>query len=322
MPAYNSEKYIEKTLESILMQNDVDWQCFEIIVVNDGSSDNTENSVNEFKERNPNIDIIVINKENGGLSDARNYGLKQASGNYIWFFDSDDLMEKDTLMHVLNTLQRDNLDLLSLGMRDVFNSYSKDSNMLNKPVNVIVDGLTYVSKYDVEYSACVFIVKRKLLIDNNVFFLKGVLSEDYDFVLRLYQYCRRISHLGIVCYNYIVKDGSLSRRRDEAYYTFHHTSMIKIINNLKESFKGNNIYQAAILKHIIRIKIIALINLMNSTLSFSDKKRYYMEFKEAGFLDLKSLSIISFSFKQKIIMLLVFTKLFYPLMYLKSKNKL
>lgn len=320
MPAYNSEDYIEDSLISILSQKNINWDFFEIIVVNDGSKDNTEKKVSEIKDRYPLIDIIILNKVNGGLSDARNFGLKSAHGDYIWFFDSDDLMEENSLVKIFNVLKHGELDLLSLGIRDVFGDHSIESNMLNKPINIVVDCLTYVKEYDIEYSACVFITKRELLIYNNVFFLKGVLSEDFDFVLRLYFHCKKISHLGVVCYNYIVKEGSLSRRKSEEYYNFHHTSMVKIINNLKNSFKDKDIYHSAILKYIVRIKIIALINLMNSTLPFYDKKEYYIQFKNSDILNLNLPIDAKFQLKHKIIMWLVYIKLFYPLMYLKSKK--
>lgn len=322
MPAYNSENYIENSLISILSQKNINWDFFEIIVVNDGSKDNTGKKVSEIKDRYPLIDIILLNKINGGLSDARNFGLKSASGEYIWFFDSDDLMEENSLVKIFNVLKYGDLDLLSLGIRDVFEDYSIESNMLNKPINIVVDCLTYVREYDIEYSACVFITKRELLIYNNLFFLKGVLSEDFDFVLRLYFYCKKISHLGVVCYNYIVKEGSLSRRKSQEYYNFHHASMIKIINNLKNYFqdKEKDIYYAAIIQYIVRIKIIALINLMNSTLPFYDKNQYYVQFKNSGILNLNLPTAAKFQFKHKIVMLLVYFKLFYPLMYLKSKK--
>lgn len=321
MPAYNSESYIEDSLISILSQKNINWGFFEIIVVNDGSKDNTEKKVNDIKDRYPLIDIVILNKTNGGLSDARNFGLKSARGDYIWFFDSDDLMEEDSLAKIFNVLKYGELDLLSLGIRDVFGDYSIESNMLHKPINIVVDCLTYVKEYDVEYSACVFIAKRELLINNNLFFLKGVLSEDFDFVLRLYFYCKKISHIGVVCYNYIVKEGSLSRRKSEEYYNFHHASMIKIIDNLKNEFKDKekDIYYAAILKYIVRIKIIALINLMNSTLPFYDKTKYYIQFENSGILNLDLPIKAKFQLKHKIIVWLVNFKLFYPLMYLKSK---
>ncbi|MCO8061896.1 glycosyltransferase family 2 protein [Acinetobacter lwoffii] len=321
MPAYNSESYIEDSLISILSQKNINWGFFEIIVVNDGSKDNTEKKVNDIKDRYPLIDIVILNKTNGGLSDARNFGLKSARGDYIWFFDSDDLMEEDSLAKIFNVLKYGELDLLSLGIRDVFGDYSIESNMLHKPINIVVDCLTYVKEYDVEYSACVFIAKRELLINNNLFFLKGVLSEDFDFVLRLYFYCKKISHIGVVCYNYIVKEGSLSRRKSEEYYNFHHASMIKIIDNLKNEFKDKekDIYHAAILKYIVRIKIIALINLMNSTLPFYDKIKYYIQFENSGILNLDLPVKAKFQLKHKIIVWLVNFKLFYPLMYLKSK---
>ena len=93
VPVYNTEKYIEKCLQSILSQtmNDI-----EIIVVNDGSTDNSENVIKQIeKNNNTKIQIKYFKKENGGLSDARNYGVKKATGKYISFIDSDDYIDKN-----------------------------------------------------------------------------------------------------------------------------------------------------------------------------------------------------------------------------------
>lgn len=91
IPAYNSEKYIEKCIESVLSQT---YQNIEVIVVNDGSTDTTGYKVAKYKN------VILLNKENGGLCSARNYGVKFARGKYIAFLDSDDFFEKDFIFEL------------------------------------------------------------------------------------------------------------------------------------------------------------------------------------------------------------------------------
>lgn len=91
IPVYNTEKYIDKCINSVLQQ---DLET-EIIVVNDGSTDNSKKIIEKYKDK-----IIYLEKENGGLSDARNYGLKYATGEYVAFLDSDDFIEKGFIFKI------------------------------------------------------------------------------------------------------------------------------------------------------------------------------------------------------------------------------
>ena len=90
VPVYNVEKYLKKCLDSILSQT---YKNFEVIIVNDGSPDNSQKIIDEYKKKDKRI--IVLEKENGGLSSARNYGIEHANGKYISFVDADDYIEKD-----------------------------------------------------------------------------------------------------------------------------------------------------------------------------------------------------------------------------------
>ena len=98
VPIYNVEKYIEKCINSLLSQTLEDIQ---IILVNDGSKDNSGNIAKEYEKNNKDR-VIYVEKENGGLSDARNYGLKYATGDFIAFLDSDDYIEKNAYEEMYN----------------------------------------------------------------------------------------------------------------------------------------------------------------------------------------------------------------------------
>ena len=90
---YNVEKYIKHCLDSIKAQTMKD---FEIIVVNDGATDNSEKMIKEYQKNNPDLTIKYFKKENGGLASARNYGVKYAEGDYISFIDPDDYLDNNT----------------------------------------------------------------------------------------------------------------------------------------------------------------------------------------------------------------------------------
>lgn len=111
VPAYNAEKYIKKCIKSILNQT---YSNFEIIIVNDGSTDNTLNIINEFNDKR----IRIINQKNGGVSNAKNTALDIIKGDYVTFVDSDDTIPKDALEILIN-LMTDDVDFVSGNYNEV-----------------------------------------------------------------------------------------------------------------------------------------------------------------------------------------------------------
>ena len=121
VPIYNVEKYLEKCINSLLSQTLEDIQ---IILVNDGSKDNSGNIAKECEKNNKNR-IIYVEKENGGLSDARNYGLKYATGDFIAFLDSDDYIEKNAYEEMYNKAIEENADYDAFCVFDADNIVDK-----------------------------------------------------------------------------------------------------------------------------------------------------------------------------------------------------
>lgn len=115
IPVYNVEKYLDECLHSISSLNSPDY---EIIAVNDGSTDNSAAILNEWEKRLPNL--VVINQENRGLSAARNTGLKFSKGEYIAFIDSDDYVDANAMHQLLETARHNNTDIC-VGDFKVFN---------------------------------------------------------------------------------------------------------------------------------------------------------------------------------------------------------
>ena len=107
VPVYNVEKYVEKCLQSLVNQT---LDNIEIIVVNDGSTDNSKQIIQAFIKENLDTNIIYLEKENGGLSDARNYGMNYATGEYIAFLDSDDYVKNTIYEKMYNKAVEKNAD--------------------------------------------------------------------------------------------------------------------------------------------------------------------------------------------------------------------
>lgn len=311
IPCYNAEKYIVDTLDSMVNQN-VNKDAIEILIVNDGSMDSSKEIVEKYILSNPKYNIRLYNKENGGLSDARNYGIEKAKGEYIWFFDADDIMESNILPIILEKINAMSLDLLTLSYREIYPQMVMDLPKVFP--NKVIDGTEYLKSYQPMVSACMMIISKKLLDVNNIRFLYGVLSEDYDFTLRLYGYCNKILHLNEVSYNYIIRKGSLSRRSDDKYFEFHHASAVKTIVNLNNYLKSlhNDSYALEVKKYINRLKVSMLAVLLKSTIKNENKLKFYNNFREVGIFDIKFDKKLHL--KHKPIYFFVKSRLYYPLM--------
>ncbi len=188
VPIYNVEKYLGECVDSILNQSFGD---FELILVDDGSRDNCPQMCDKYAEQD--CRIKVIHKQNGGLSDARNAGLKIAIGEFVLFVDADDYIAYDSLLNIEKCVERQScqIDVMFLEAYKVFvdgsivslgDGYKADLiNGQNK--NTVLEHLSELPKYP--GSACTKLIRRKLIIDNSLYFEKGLLSEDIDWTISL-----------------------------------------------------------------------------------------------------------------------------------------
>ncbi len=125
VPIYNTEKYIENFIKSVIQQT---FKNFELILINDGSKDKSiEKAENLLKSTN--IEYIIINKKNGGQSSARNVGLKEANGNWIVIPDSDDVLQKDYLEIMYNQTKNKNIEVIICDLNNV-----KDENIFEETI--------------------------------------------------------------------------------------------------------------------------------------------------------------------------------------------
>ncbi len=215
VPIYNIENYIEKCLTSIINQT---YNNYELILVNDGSTDSSETICKKIAKENKQIKYFY--KKNGGLSDARNYGIRKSSGEYLMFVDGDDFLEsKDSLKKIVSRLESSSLDVLQYKMKYYYenggkNFYFKDFPNLN--IEKTLDKLNLLNEAgQMSISACDKIVKASIIKENNLYFKKGLLSEDIDWSLRVYLKINSIDVINETIYVYRQqRDGSITTKRN------------------------------------------------------------------------------------------------------------
>ena len=210
LPVYNVEAYLGKCLESCLCQN-LPKTEYEIIVVIDGSSDHSIDVAQSYHASHDNVKIVT--RENGGLSAARNTGLKVAKGDYVWFIDSDDYITENILGDILDVLRKNQLESLWLDWQEVDEEGKvippfaphcyRSSNKVMSGKNFMSDVL---SNFLFSWS---FIFQRSFLIENNLLFTEGMYYEDTDFAFRCLPLVSRIMKYDKICYNYLRRKGSI-----------------------------------------------------------------------------------------------------------------
>ena len=207
VPIYNVELYLERCIESLLNQN-LTNNDYEIILVNDGSTDNSGLIAERYK-KHPNIH--VLSKLNGGLSSARNKGIEAASGKYIMFVDSDDYLFPNVLYELYSTCEEYNLDIChyKLAVMKQDGSIIEDS-FVGYSYKRIYTGYEVIKDGQMIGSVCSNIYKRSIFKEHNLSFHEGITHEDVEFTTRLFTYISRFMLIDKAPYLYFYNPVSLS----------------------------------------------------------------------------------------------------------------
>lgn len=273
IPVYNVEQYIEKCIRSCENQN-VDKKLYELIVVNDGSPDSSLAIVENLASQYPNISII--SQTNQGLSAARNSGLLKANGDYVWFVDSDDWIEKNCLMSIFLCLDK-LYDLIQIEYRKTYDDEYLNENSIPNPIDGIVDGITQTINGGLHTPAQFVICRRNFLIDNNLLFKEGIYHEDGEFRPRCVLRAKRIISIPIICYNYYQRtSGSIMSNFSKKNVI----DLLSVIDSVLELAKNQDYYVQKALYTKMGSYMNTLLNgiLTSKKISFedvfSDFKRY------------------------------------------------
>ena len=192
IPIYNVEKFLDRSLQSVEDQT-IDKNEFEVILVNDGSTDGSKEIIKKFMKRNPNFKYLE--KKNGGLSDARNYGLDHAKGEYVAFLDSDDYVEPETYQCDFAWEYEDE-GWVKADFRKAY-GYSDKHDML-KNIRVV---------------AWNKLIKKSLIDKLNLRFSYGLRYEDIDFTYKLVPYLEadKVEYVDRVLIHYVQRSSSIAK---------------------------------------------------------------------------------------------------------------
>lgn len=238
VPVYKVENFLNRCVDSIINQT---YKRIEIILVNDGSPDNSGNICDMYAE----IDsrVRVIHKNNGGLSDARNSGFSMANGEYTIFIDSDDYIELDAIEKMISFARLNQLDIVCCNAYKIINDEyeTRNSIIVGGTTDQIMSGQEYLidSIIKKKYTAAVWtrMYKTSLLKNKSIFFKKGILHEDEDWTPRVLLAANRVGYYNFTFYNYIVREGSITQVQNREKHIRDVIAtcneLVKTINHLK-----------------------------------------------------------------------------------------
>lgn len=260
LPCFNVERFIGECLES-LFQQDLDCSEYEIICVNDCSTDTTEQIVIEYQKRYSNLKLInhQLNKTAGG---ARNTGLDNARGQYVWFVDPDDFIEPNVIGQLLDYCTDGNLDILMFNYRAIDRNSNKVNNSPAFENSEVLNGLDYVHKYFKNNLSLISIVWQEIynlefLRDNNIKFPEIIIGEDSVFVWRSLLLAKRAQSIEGVCYVYRINEFSIAGSFELApdakkiFCSFLFCKEVLVLSKeieLKDQNSSNDLFQNAIWK--------------------------------------------------------------------------
>lgn len=210
VPCYNVSKYVSRCICSIYEQN-LDINDFEVIAVNDGSTDDTLDILTAISRDN----LLVLNQENKGLSDARNAGLDKAKGRYVWFIDSDDYLKPNSTNKLLNLAEKNNLDILTFGLNEISSERSVNLIHSEMPHNEILTGADAVISGYRPNSVCCSIYNRLFLEDQKLRFLSKIYHQDVQFNYRAMALASRVQFIDSVPYVYEIRPNSISTTKSK-----------------------------------------------------------------------------------------------------------
>lgn len=226
VPIYNVEEYLERCIESLVKQT---LEDIEIILVNDGSRDKSGTIAQEFQKKYPDK-IKYVEKENGGLSDARNYGMKYATGEYIAFLDSDDYIEKNAYKVMYKKAKEEDSDYVECDFIWEYPEKSKKDEQIK-----------YANKNEmlafVRVVAWNKLIRREVITNNNIEFPKGLRYEDVEFTYKLIPHINKFSYVNEFFIHYTQRQNSIANVQNEKT-----AEIFEVLDNVITYYKQNNFY--------------------------------------------------------------------------------
>lgn len=279
VPVYNCERYLERCLESIRQQA---CQNYEVLLVDDGSTDLSGCICDDYAAKYK--QFHSIHKKNGGLSSARNCGLKESRGKYIVFLDSDDFIEKELLLKVYTQLEEKEYDACSFGVRRVDEQgialYEMRFNNLEQ--SIVLDDrnrdkfmLTQFLQYKIGWEVCFYVFRRQIIEQERIIFNESLkFAEDIPYTFEYLLHVNKIIKIPDILYNYTYRQGSITSMSETNNIVFAIFSDIyEAIIRKKNLLKEESIFYFAALANYFVPKLMKKMSVTDMQLIIGSKNK-------------------------------------------------
>ncbi len=226
VPVYNVEAYLDKCLNSLINQT---LEDIEIIVVNDGATDRSQEIIEKYAKKSPKIQAYI--KENGGLSDARNYGLQYCTGEYIGYVDSDDFVELNMYELLYEAARKNHSDVVECNL---FHTYDEGEDIeigeiIKDKKRMLMFGRSVVWNK---------IYQREWLLQTKVTFHKGLIYEDIEFYLKLIPYIHQYTYIDEALIHYVQRSTSINN-----YSTLKTLDILSVLQTVNKYYEEQGFYE-------------------------------------------------------------------------------
>ena len=282
VPVYNVEKYLHHCIDSILAQTYID---FELLLINDGSTDRSNEICDEYAMKDSRI--RVFHKDNEGVSKARNWGLDNANGEWITFVDSDDWVRNDFLQKRLELALEEDADITYCDVEYVYSTHNQYCNTASQFEGKVATVNSWILSRTT-YSP-ILLVKKSLFDKHNLRYIEGLhFGEDFDLIIKLVMYANKVSHVKEALYYYNKQNDGSAMTKLHLYRDELQTVYVDLI----DTFKKEGIYTQCLEMISWCILEYKLVCIVNGEHSFKELKDFIPESHSFifsnGFLDFKS----------------------------------
>lgn len=279
IPVFNTEQYLDRCLESVVNQTEHE---LDIIIINDGSTDDSERVINKYISKHKNINYIKL-KDNIGVGNARNIGIENSKAKYITFIDSDDWVDIAFYKKMLHTIESHGTDICIAGIitevDDTYNwkyRYKYPDNFLTDNI-FCLHALTKQYNTDIAISPIVNnkIYNRQLILENNLFFDESRRAQDLFFSFMVFIYANQVSICNDIFYHYYQRNRSATHNFSRQYID----DYFYILSTLKKELDNRNIYhlyskeyESYVNHHTIKL----VYNMFNNIPSSTEQKKFVL----------------------------------------------
>ena len=280
VPVHNGEKYLDKCINSIIDQT---YKNIEIIIINDGSTDNSENIINKFSKNNPGI-VKAYKIKNHGVSYARNYGVENVTGDYFLFVDVDDYIDNNLIEKLTKTIEKDEVDIIKYKLKIINNSKEEKTYGPTFEKTSGEDAFNKLCYTDILIdSPCLYLFNTKYFMENKFKFANNRYHEDFGLIPLVILKAKKVISTDIYGYNYVQSECSITRNDNYEIelkkandLLYHYDNMINEVDKIDISNDSK--------KNIYIYYTNAILNRINK-LQNKDKRNYLSEIKDRNMIN-------------------------------------